>query len=99
MAKEKPPITVVGDVGGRIAIIVVRRKANSPLVSPRLPRGEILTWLTWKLHLLFIERVIRLEALSDITEGRFNSRTLTLTDRTRNIYDSDGGRFRCPGLS
>lgn len=24
MAKEKPPITVVGDVGGRIAIIVVR---------------------------------------------------------------------------
>lgn len=23
MAKEKPPITVVGDVGGRIAIIVV----------------------------------------------------------------------------
>jgi len=23
--KEKPPITVVGDVGGRIAIIVVRR--------------------------------------------------------------------------
>ena len=25
MAKEKPPITVVGDVGGRIAIIVVGR--------------------------------------------------------------------------
>jgi hypothetical protein len=25
MAKEKPPITVVGDVGGRIAIIVVWR--------------------------------------------------------------------------
>lgn len=24
MAKEKPPFTVVGDVGGRIAIIVVR---------------------------------------------------------------------------
>lgn len=24
MAKEKPPITVVGDVGGRIAIIIVR---------------------------------------------------------------------------
>lgn len=24
MAKEKPPITVVGDVGGSIAIIVVR---------------------------------------------------------------------------
>lgn len=31
MAKEKPPITVVGDVGGRIAIIVVRamRHASS----------------------------------------------------------------------
>lgn len=27
MAKEKPPITVVGDVGGRIAIIVVRPQA------------------------------------------------------------------------
>lgn len=27
MAKEKPPITVVGDVGGRIAIIVVRLQA------------------------------------------------------------------------
>lgn len=26
MAKEKPPITVVGDVGGRIAIIVVRNE-------------------------------------------------------------------------
>lgn len=25
MAKEKPPMTVVGDVGGRIAIIIVRR--------------------------------------------------------------------------
>lgn len=29
MAKEKPPITVVGDVGGRIAIIVVRPQASS----------------------------------------------------------------------
>lgn len=29
MAKEKPPITVVGDVGGRIAIIVVRLQALS----------------------------------------------------------------------
>lgn len=26
--KEKPPITVVGDVGGRIAIIVVRDDAQ-----------------------------------------------------------------------
>lgn len=26
--KEKPPITVVGDVGGRIAIIVVRADGN-----------------------------------------------------------------------
>lgn len=29
MAKEKPPITVVGDVGGRIAIIVVRLRDSS----------------------------------------------------------------------
>lgn len=28
MAKEKPPITVVGDVGGRIAIIVVRSQVT-----------------------------------------------------------------------
>lgn len=30
--KEKPPITVVGDVGGRIAIIVVRAPLLSLLV-------------------------------------------------------------------
>lgn len=30
MAKEKPPITVVGDVGGRIAIIVVRLLKHHP---------------------------------------------------------------------
>ena len=29
MAKEKPPITVVGDVGGRIAIIVVGHRLPS----------------------------------------------------------------------
>lgn len=28
IAKEKPPINVVGDVGGRIAIIVVRHLFN-----------------------------------------------------------------------
>lgn len=28
MPKEKPPITVVGDVGGRIAIIVVRKELH-----------------------------------------------------------------------
>lgn len=28
MAKEKPPITVVGDVGGSIAIIVVRSRVS-----------------------------------------------------------------------
>lgn len=33
MAKEKPPITVVGDVGGRIAIIVVRLHALSPTIQ------------------------------------------------------------------
>lgn len=30
-AKEKPPINVVGDVGGRIAIMVVSKCANSPV--------------------------------------------------------------------
>lgn len=53
MAKEKPPITVVGDVGGRIAIIVVRQSEFSsgwlagrrvgwlpPSTSPR----EVLTF-------------------------------------------------------
>lgn len=33
MAKEKPPITVVGDVGGRIAIIVVRSGAHTVILS------------------------------------------------------------------
>ena len=33
MAKEKPPITVVGDVGGRIAIIVVRAALFSTFFS------------------------------------------------------------------
>uniref|UniRef100_A0A3B4GMV1 Phosphoribosyl pyrophosphate synthase-associated protein 1-like n=1 Tax=Pundamilia nyererei TaxID=303518 RepID=A0A3B4GMV1_9CICH len=33
MAKEKPPITVVGDVGGRIAIIVSVKVANSHKMS------------------------------------------------------------------
>lgn len=36
MAKEKPPITVVGDVGGRIAIIVVRHRSR--LVLPGRPQ-------------------------------------------------------------
>lgn len=31
MAKEKPPITVVGDVGGRIAIIVVSSELLKPV--------------------------------------------------------------------
>ena len=31
-AKEKPPIHVVGDVGGRIAIIVVRTKMHGVLL-------------------------------------------------------------------
>lgn len=36
--KEKPPITVVGDVGGRIAIIVVSNgDASWVKVSPDLP--------------------------------------------------------------
>ena len=34
MAKEKPPITVVGDVGGRIAIIVVRAALFSTFFPP-----------------------------------------------------------------
>lgn len=38
MAKEKPPITVVGDVGGRIAIIVVRNKKTKRVngISPSI---------------------------------------------------------------
>jgi hypothetical protein len=36
MAKEKPPITVVGDVGGRIAIIVV-----SPHITGNSITGNI----------------------------------------------------------
>lgn len=45
MAKEKPPITVVGDVGGRIAIIVVRR-SKFPSSGCRAPsRRWLAGWL------------------------------------------------------
>lgn len=49
--KEKPPITVVGDVGGRIAIIVVRKESLSGpirvgseavLPTPLLPQDDII---------------------------------------------------------
>ena len=36
MAKEKPPLTVVGDVGGRIAIMVVSRIILSTAVFSEL---------------------------------------------------------------
>ena len=42
MAKEKPPITVVGDVGGRIAIIVVR-VTTPPLLPAQLLESELYT--------------------------------------------------------
>lgn len=56
MAKEKPPITVVGDVGGRIAIIVVRLLKHHPPTHTHTP--SLLTHCCPKQYALCIRSAV-----------------------------------------